>query len=837
MNRDRTAEHHSHLIMNYGKTFDRSTAQAGRDFDDDFESYKFNRSTSKAPTETPTQEYDTAQDDEVLEDEESSQLAVEEAQETELNAALPQPEPAADRRTGSPEKEYLFLNETLKRKRVFPKTYFKANLKGAFVQESEALAGVNSALGTDLDKSNFKFQWNLATRELTTKIGNETKDVVDWGPFKLSLNWSAGAIKENGLELSPIGVSVAGKFNKDTLANSPGWVKDLYQQMTAQNPAYSAMLEQGWAVKLQLTGTMFVDPLDFERMKDLKDIRKQLDGAREEVDKAEKTKKKADKDYKKERKKYIEERKKEYKKNTGKKRVPNRQLNKYKDQFNSSEKGQKLLKDRLKAREGLKKLRNKVDELVRRSSKIARKMSSKFGRTFGKNAARTIRVLGGQILKRIFILLAIIDGIIAVIKIIKFWDHLSFVWSEEDGKSLDEVSVSDEVPEAQEEPTELEKQMQEYLKEEGHELVEGESDGSDPLEPGSTEGNRSENSNAGGGAGAGANSNGSDAGAGSGSASTPQNEEDNKEEVPQDDYPVVTEQGYGEPLKIDPMTISDEALREEFQYLEPAEQALFNLLHDVTPDKEGEGSRFSEEELRAFIQLLDDYYEYNNEQNFSLDKLYYVTLRLERGTGKGVTGMAALELLRKVLLEKAVNVSPHKTHGTTPPGGDGKGPDDPNGVQVEEEKKSNVEDFIPFNPATTKDEEERGKGNMDFEPVTDVVEPDVVTKTSGISTSDFSYNTMVIVGKPSLEKARVQDKGVPCQLFLYHKPSGKKMMIYPVMIYYASLTEKGNYNFKLVNSIKIKFSEENGKVYSYTLSAERTNFYLKPEQFKHQVKQ
>lgn len=780
-----------------------------------------------------------------------------------VGAAAPLPKPIPD-----PETEFVLIDNNSPAAKIFANVYVSAGAKISLIHPAKA---INEIPGVDLEKGDYKLQYNVLKKKLALKVQQSSvhEPIPIGGGFELKTTWTGASFKEDGLELSAIESGVQGEINKETAEGSDDLIKWIYTSLVAAHPFVATAIDAGFKIKFKISAKVFIDALDFQTLKKMGDYEQDLKTQYDELDELEKQKRAERVEYDKKKKEYLDKREQDWRDNPdnrGKTRPSNEQRGKWKRDWKKTDPHKSHRRSVARVMEKWKSVNGKIDDIIRKQKKLTGKLVTKFGQKLGFKTLQTSLKWAMKALGKLFIILEIVEVIIGIAKVIKYWDYLDWPWAE-GGESLGDAGLFDDVPEKVENPKELDEVEQQLLEEQeglGGGIPEGAEIDPETYDPnaGGDGGNTDAGANAGENSTSDIGGNADEGNGNSGGAGTDNTKDEEEEE--KTDYPDVNKDVYGEEeeKEEDPVEFEDETMLKEYDNLTEGEQLLFDELHKAFIEKEGR--QFTEEELKQYMEMLDKYYREKG-KNVDPEKARYIKNRLQ-STDKEMSGEEYLKTVENVMFEdeKVIPLydyidsdagdnarEPENTEEgqhsegdvdkTDGPGGEGElGGTEEEGEVGGDEKDEDTpveQPLIPAYVATTEAAEERGKDNKSFEVVSQVIKAGDQDKPANtITVHDLTDRQYLIQGKPTVSKLKSRN-GVPVTMNATHSPSGSRIYVYGDNIRCRWTGKKypsGNLKFVFVNTFNIRVKTKDGGTQDYWQNAGDV-FTITLDEFKHQV--
>ncbi|HEY8401591.1 MAG TPA: hypothetical protein VIK89_10035 [Cytophagaceae bacterium] len=305
------------------------------------------------------------------------------------------------------------------------------------------LEGPSSEISYGLLDKSLKYSEKLLSGSID--VSQALPDLDDG--FKIELKGDLGKIdlKDGKPDIKIGSIDLAGSYevNKDNLNTSY-----IGQQIVSKLPTVAHLIKEGWKVKVEIKIELAVLTPD-DIAKRLK-INKLLDEQQKLLKEAEELEKKAKelKDtYNNKEKEFVKKTREKFEKSrkNAKKQWTKKLEEKAIKKFRNTKHAQGLKKQIGKTTSKATRIANQAKTLAKEIDTIAKTFSTKWGQMIGKKAMQTARFIATKVLSRLLIALAIIDTIITVAKLIKYFNHLKLSFDGE-GIPLDEAPLLGEVP-------------------------------------------------------------------------------------------------------------------------------------------------------------------------------------------------------------------------------------------------------------------------------------------------------------------------------------------------------------------------------------------------------
>lgn len=316
------------------------------------------------------------------------------------------------------------------------------------VEEGEKikLEGPSQEISRSFDGKTIKFSEKLLSGSFDL-----AQALTDWdGGFKAELKGDIGKIDlKNGVPDIKVGAlefAVSGELNKDTL-----YASEIGKAIAAASPVVVGLIEQGWKIKLEAKIELYVlTPEDIAKRLKINKLLEEQRKLADEVVELEKQTKDLKRQYKSKEQEFLKKSKENFEKS--KPRGSNKKWSK-KDalkKFKKSDAAKALKRQIGDSTAKASKIAKRVETIVKEVDGVAKSFTTKFGKMVGQNSMKAARFFATKILSRLLIVLAIIDTVVLIAKLIKYIDHLKFGFDQE-GVSIDDAPLFGDVPEESEE--------------------------------------------------------------------------------------------------------------------------------------------------------------------------------------------------------------------------------------------------------------------------------------------------------------------------------------------------------------------------------------------------
>lgn len=429
------------------KGFENKTAQAGRDFDDDFHAHNAMKRKPKAePVAGPTPE------------------------------PAPDPKPNPDP-TGDGDIDFIKHGQLL-----YEKEFYKTSTgigkvefggKIGFSSGGEIEVGENTVftpIVIEHEPSTWIDGWSAQIMEIETELHDFDHGIaakMSFGGPKFDIEnidvEDEAQMADFELQVASVGFKISGEWSLQDYENAMAenhplakWLSEIKISVSDDNgntstKNFADVLSLGYKLGIDIEGSYSVNAADLLKLKAMQVVRKkllernrELAKVTDELDELEKKDRLKRREYLKDKEDKWREKKPKKRKNKSPKSKKLERWNEKYEKTDGHQSRQKKIKELKKKADDLaKKLRKGLGKL----DKLSSKMSSKWGKKVGKKVVKFAGKAVFKVLGRLFIILGIIETVLDVIKVIRYWDYIE--WGG-DGASLDDAPLFGEVPEAPE---------------------------------------------------------------------------------------------------------------------------------------------------------------------------------------------------------------------------------------------------------------------------------------------------------------------------------------------------------------------------------------------------
>lgn len=266
-----------------------------------------------------------------------------------------------------------------------------------------------------------KFETDTLFEKYALKIGSFAGEGnIDLG-CKLKLKLGVDLVKIEGSGAVKFGLpspSASVRLEKSDFDNPSDCL--ITEMLSHGGSNVPELVQQGWRVDVELKFDISLDPQEIAKAIAIKKAEEELkDLGKKATDLDAKTSK-AKKDWES--------------------RGSKRQRAKRKGKWHTSKKAKKLKKE---AEAIAKKIAGKTDDIA----KIGKGMKSPWGRKFAEKSLGWAKSFGLKALGKVLVVLAILDTVVSIAKIIKYWDKIEFKFPwDSSGMSLDDAPLFGDVP-------------------------------------------------------------------------------------------------------------------------------------------------------------------------------------------------------------------------------------------------------------------------------------------------------------------------------------------------------------------------------------------------------